>query len=275
MGSIELHKQRMLKIEGCFLDDVLCVSEELVDTTITRMRLVIQSWADLFYSAGTSRPSLINYSGGGLGPDAFWRTVCGDLEYVRTGQNTIHGIEEGFRQASPEGRTAFENFRFADYNCRRTTSIIGGLWQEVNAPNPDIARSNTFHRADECASQGRRFFVTKAGYIGIGPRNMGTGDRVFVVHGSQVPFILRPANEASRTCKNERIETLSSATASQPTYMPAGKDAKVPERKKTCNETHLDLYFAIGDAYVHGIMNGKALRKGSLAYRIPQSISLI
>lgn len=38
----------------------------------------------------------------------------------------------------------------------------------------------------------RRFFVTKKGYIGIGPACMQEGDRVCLLSGAIVPFILRP-----------------------------------------------------------------------------------
>ncbi|KAF9636440.1 Heterokaryon incompatibility [Lasiodiplodia theobromae] len=37
----------------------------------------------------------------------------------------------------------------------------------------------------------RRFFVTKKGYIGIGPACMQEGDKVCVLSGAIVPFILR------------------------------------------------------------------------------------
>ena len=69
--------------------------------------------------------------------------------------------------------------------------MIGGLWLENNEPDPEIVRRNAFHYAVECASEGRRFFVTKTGYIGVGPRNMSVGDHAFALNGSQVPFILR------------------------------------------------------------------------------------
>ena len=41
----------------------------------------------------------------------------------------------------------------------------------------------------------RRFFVSKTGYIGTGPRVMQLGDVVVVLYGSTVPFILRPNTE--------------------------------------------------------------------------------
>jgi hypothetical protein len=45
---------------------------------------------------------------------------------------------------------------------------------------------------------GRRFFVTKKGYLGLGPRDAKVGDRVSVLLGSDVPFILRKRNGSSR-----------------------------------------------------------------------------
>lgn len=38
---------------------------------------------------------------------------------------------------------------------------------------------------------GRSFFVTKAGRFGLGSRNTKAGDKVAVVLGSGVPFVLR------------------------------------------------------------------------------------
>lgn len=37
----------------------------------------------------------------------------------------------------------------------------------------------------------RRFFVTRKGYMGLGPRSMQPADEVFVFSGGDVPFILR------------------------------------------------------------------------------------
>jgi hypothetical protein len=38
---------------------------------------------------------------------------------------------------------------------------------------------------------GRRVFVTVKGYLGLGPRDMEVGDQVFILSGSNVPFVLR------------------------------------------------------------------------------------
>ena len=89
----------------------------------------------------------------------------------------------------------------------------------------------------ECVSEGRRFFVAKTGYIGVGPRNMLVGDYAFVLKGSQPPFMVRCAHR-SLACLDDRIETLNSGTASRPMYLPVEKDAKAPECQNFCHEVH-------------------------------------
>lgn len=103
---------------------------------------------------------------------------------------------------------------------------------------------------------------------------MSIGDCAFILHGSQVPFILRSADQHV-ACQGEIIETLSSAKGSQPTYVAAGRDAKAPEQQKACYEMHSESYFVIGDAYVHGVMDGEALRLETRAFWKTTSICLI
>lgn len=283
-GIIELHHQRMLRVEGSYLDEVVGVGQELVETTITRMRRVIDDWTKLCAKFIITWPWVnfehARYVGGGSLKDAFWRTICGDLQFSEAGvrnSSLAPSMVKGFSRATADASSAFEQLRTADYSHWRATSIVGGIWQERDQSNPEVARRNAFHHAVECASEGRRFFITKTGYIGMGPRNISIGDHAFVLHGSQVPFILRSA-EHFIECEGESVETLSSATTSQPTYVPAGKDAKAPEQRKACNETHSDLYFVVGDAYVHGVMDGEVLRpetKDSWKARKSRSLCLI
>ncbi|KAF2679081.1 hypothetical protein K458DRAFT_408347 [Lentithecium fluviatile CBS 122367] len=70
-----------------------------------------------------------------------------------------------------------------------------------------------------------RFFVTKRGYIGIGPPTAKVGDRVFVLKGGAVPFLLREKYRRHREGRsNRRLASL------------------------------------VGEAYVHGIMYGEGLQ---------------
>ncbi|KAH7369985.1 hypothetical protein BKA65DRAFT_487486, partial [Rhexocercosporidium sp. MPI-PUGE-AT-0058] len=44
-------------------------------------------------------------------------------------------------------------------------------------------------------TRARVFFLTKKGYMGLGPAGMLPGDRVFTLIGGDVPFAIRPVGE--------------------------------------------------------------------------------
>lgn len=50
---------------------------------------------------------------------------------------------------------------------------------------------DTFFRRVSRASGDSRFFATKKGYIGFGPRGMKDGDVLVVLYGADMPFVLR------------------------------------------------------------------------------------
>ena len=72
-------------------------------------------------------------------------------------------------------------------------------------PPPDIAYSSSIsameaHIFNEMvirACNGRRFFTTRRGYMGLGPSDIQIGDTVVVMLGGQVPFILRTQDDAN------------------------------------------------------------------------------
>lgn len=68
--------------------------------------------------------------------------------------------------------------------------------------------------------ENQTFFITKSGYIGIGPSSTRTGDQIWVFNGGNVPFIMRDL------CQDQDVGP------------------------------RLSL---VGDAYVHGIMDGEAM----------------
>jgi len=76
----------------------------------------------------------------------------------------------------------------------------------------------------------RRFFQTTKGYVGLGPIGMQKGDEVYVINGSNVPFVLR------------KVEQYSLRTST------------VAEEHVVPNPT----FHLVRDCYVHGIMNGEA-----------------
>ncbi|XXG99945.1 rRNA biogenesis protein rrp36 [Hypoxylon texense] len=76
-------------------------------------------------------------------------------------------------------------------------------------------------------------FLTKSGRVGIGPANCQVGDRVHVIPGSRVPYILRPIAAPLLAVGRSSDE-----------------DGNL-----------LSRYAVIGDAFLHGIMDGEVIRK--------------
>ncbi|KAI2621622.1 HET-domain-containing protein [Hypoxylon sp. NC1633] len=70
-------------------------------------------------------------------------------------------------------------------------------------------------------------YVTDAGAVGMGPANTQQGDEIHVIHGSKVPWILRPNVAAA-----------------------------------VLLEAGIDVYSVVGDGYLHGVMDGEALKVG-------------
>lgn len=86
----------------------------------------------------------------------------------------------------------------------------------------------------------RTHFCTEGGLMGLGPRSLRKWDRVFVLPGARVPFVLRPVVGPA-----------------------AGKDSS------SSNSSDDRAYYElVGEAYIHGIMHGEALERGDEPKRI-------
>ena len=279
--SVKLHGKSILEIGGFAVDRIAVVASELPlaeDGDPRRWRAVVAEWERALEPMRVSRRG--SYIGGGTISNAFWRTLCGDLEHRRDLQS---GHTEWHR-TSDARRYTYQDWRSEDTATRRRTSIIAGYLQESAGPsNPETADRNAFHHAVECASGWRRFFITERGYIGSGPRDTAAGDSIFIVPGVRVPFIFRNS-PAMYYCRDDAIEELireSQETFLQKAFQNAQKGAKEPNKerlrkaakdrsrqslsegdpseavKSTCKEAHGHCYTVVGDAYVHQLMDGQ------------------
>jgi hypothetical protein len=120
---------------------------------------------------------------------------------------------------------------------------------------------NSFHYSVESASSSRVFFLTRRGYMGTGPSTSQKGDHIYVFLGSRVPFVLSPGKEP-RTCLSERLRVLI-------------LDPKGKKLDSTCSQVHTECCSLIGDAYVHGYMEGKAVKDALKRSIEPRSVYLV
>jgi hypothetical protein len=102
------------------------------------------------------------------------------------------------------------------------------------ATKPSLLPQCTLNAGVEKFALGRKFFITKKGYLGLGPKMAEPGDRIAIIHGSGVPFVLRRSADKS------------------------GKRA----------------WQIVGECYVHGIMDGEVIHMYEMGRVESATISL-
>ncbi|KAF2493461.1 HET-domain-containing protein [Lophium mytilinum] len=206
--ALYLSSSRLL-VAGTHVDIAIWAGDacQSLESTWTEVTRAIPSGEELLDFAGLKEGLEQAYEGGGSWGDAYWRTLCADVWLLRK-------VGETWRRTLPEDKRKFE-YEGDDF------IQIGGM-----KCDPEVAH------AIDLVTSNRRFFITRTGYLGLGPEDMEVGDSVYVINGSNVPLVLREEvphfrDESNRTKEN----------TTDPTY------------------PHFRL---IGQCYVHGIMDGEA-----------------
>jgi hypothetical protein len=95
-------------------------------------------------------------------------------------------------------------------------------------------------------------FVTKQGYIGIGPNGLQDGDSVFLIANGNAPYVLAHIDDVLRRRARE-IRNKVNSRADPVTESKLRKDLVEVEGKIGKR----DGYQLVGEAYVEGVMNGE------------------
>ncbi|KAI1170176.1 HET-domain-containing protein [Nemania sp. FL0916] len=95
----------------------------------------------------------------------------------------------------------------------------------------------SFDRHVRTVGVGRRLFLSKRGYLGLAPGNAKVGDEIWVLDGGRLPLILRPS-------------------------------------AKELHEEPDPEYSLVGDAYVHGIMDGEVVEDAKKRGIMPTPVIL-
>ncbi|KAI9736077.1 MAG: hypothetical protein M1818_006253 [Claussenomyces sp. TS43310] len=182
-----------------------------------------------------------SYVTGGSWIDAFWRTLCIDVDCC-TSQRADASMERLYDLwwwaellSQPDLRR--EHAAFQAYT---TTSHAEELELLMAFIRPhELARIHDLRDHIRSSTMRRRFFISKKGYIGLAPANAQIGDMVSIIHGGNVPYVLR----------RKAVE------------IPGGE-----------NIPHWEL---VGDAYVHGLMDGEATESTKGYVSNAQELTLI
>lgn len=126
-------------------------------------------------------------------------------------------------ERDPYLTTEEEDRRTSRIRCLRGEFFTreGALPGSLHKPEPGVFTN--LHESLIGMMENQTFFITKSGYIGIGPLSTRAGDRVWVFKGGNVPFVMRNFDDDQGLCPKQCL---------------------------------------IGDAYVHGIMDGEAMEGG-------------
>ncbi|KAI0386530.1 hypothetical protein F5Y04DRAFT_290120 [Hypomontagnella monticulosa] len=143
--------------------------------------------------------------------EAFIRTLVGN-QISTSHKSRAETTEEVTRSAYAWLRKHVSGFPRPTTLLQRTISVL----EETFYPGVELSFQVGMLRT--CF--GRRFFVTRGGYLGVGPGAMRDGDEVAVLLGLSVPVLVRPVEKSGE------------------------------ERR----------YELVGECYVHGIMDGELVK---------------
>lgn len=240
-GIAYLHGEGILEIRGYFVGEIEFIGREAPDSGFDRLRSSVKDWQwtcnDRYFV------QIIR-------DDSFWRTVTADTLYVGSAHPSSWVQQDiKYRRATSEGSAAFNAWKTDNtiQRNRKTSYAPGGLVKNYVEPEELTALKNGFHFAVRTASSSRKFFAIKDGPIGIGPAEVFQGDAVFIVLGSRVPLIMRRRTQP-RQCSQAPVKNLFG--------YPGGDEVSTG----VCGLRHDDVYALVGDAYVHGVMDGEFVR---------------
>lgn len=233
-------KGSVLALTGIFVDEVLDISTEytVLEREYIEDEPLLEVLNDARHLLDHCRASYAfgdNYINGSSYDTAFFCTVIGDLVMK----------EFPVRRAGPHDETSFNSllehlgkrsytgshevvdlFISGQQNFRHMGDFGTVLAKQYETMVPDFNfEPFDLHESLSGMMANHRFFVTKKGYIGVGPPDTKAGDEVWIFHGGNVPFISR------------RTEVDSDLMF----------------------ESHHHVRL-VGDAYVHGIMDGEAMQ---------------
>jgi hypothetical protein len=205
---------RRLQIWGIIVDEVTQVGDALFESGPDGK---IDD-ANIFYEWACLAGELESYPNGAGVDIAFMLTM------IANSDNNANKASDGYLAASLSWYRWIHRIKSLEIS----EDLLPQASQEE-----DMARVTLFHSAVMRVCYGRRYFLTKNGYMGIGSSHMKTGDLVCIARGASVPLIL---NEKRKFVGGYDLE---------PLYI--------------CKERRF-----VGESYIHGLLDGEGYDESHL-----------
>jgi len=174
------------------------------------------------------------YANGKTRSDAFRSTLSADME--RQTRTISRGIgappREYYRSGDSSGgrRYAPGDHESDEEISRNWWVVVQASWEEEVELKENWIRHLT--SVVMKVIQHNRFFLTERGLMGIGGSGVSIGDKIFVLRGGKLPFILRSVQDQRHG-------------------------------RECCHYLNNQRFHLIGTSYVHGIMDGESLKDGT------------
>lgn len=193
---------------------------------------------------------------------------CGDCgnSYIPTGEHTVSALATTIVanwEHTPDNSYFGQHPRFSIDFLQQLTTAKYLL--------PDIMHKwPAYIEVVAITMSGRKLFLTRSGYVGIGAADVRTGDLVCVLSNTRIPFILRPSTgEATSTLQDD---TTDSSLPGCHLFQSEEKFRNIVSQIEKDPSAHCTFQL-MGDAYVHGLSNGEACSK--LGARLMDSLMIL
>jgi hypothetical protein len=173
--KLEVIGRSFLKLSGAQLDQVQIMGSVTMpeDSTMENILEQHQEWRLL---CGLDIHDHSRYIAGGKASDGYWKTLINDI------------YTDMAKKGEPRRRCQTRDHKAYLEWLHELKDSASAYWES------DLTVS--FHYSFREACSGRRFFVTKKGYFGIGPAELEEGDEIYILAGGKLPFVLRPLPES-------------------------------------------------------------------------------
>ena len=182
-------------------------------------------------------------SNNGLSPDYYEAAsiAAKALAYTLMANHECSGMDCRFRA----DRRMSDSLGFAQVWFAQHVKYFADFFSDSRKIQKRIShkRDMSFQHAIIRMCVGRRFFLTRRGFMGLGPASLQPGDRVAVVKSVPVPLVLRPVSSS--------------------------------ESGKADAEANQARYVVVGECYVHGVMDGEFVSAQRGQGVEPQTICLV
>ena len=183
---------RILAVKGVEVDGLQEVgtSIDLTSDPFGSMAAILDELNQILQSSASAHPDDQVYTTEAI-REAVWRIPVCDLDVIGTQAKSRINARAG---------TAIEE-------CFRSVQVVIASYSEAKGESGSAAQLSatlTEHldnfvtylgAVNFSISNGRRLFLTSDGWVGLGPGSMMSGDKIVILFGCRIPFVLRPSSQ--------------------------------------------------------------------------------